>query len=181
MEVGKPTEQVAPSPRKWGWAFFWTGCLAAAATVLWPRHANELPGQTLPLRDKVQTLGGEERAIEDLIQPVTLVHFYASWCAPCAAELPSLLAFADTAQASGLGLLLVAVADSPERASRLVTEERKHSVVLDPDWELAHAFGTFKLPETHLLSNRRVVERFIGASDWEDPRVRTRILARLGS
>ena len=44
---------------------------------------------------------------------------------------------------------------------------------------MAHRYGTEKLPESYLVVRGRVVEKFAGATDWDDPQVRARLAARL--
>lgn len=167
--------------RRWtGWFFFGVGLLATAATLLYPKQGPDAPGRTLPIDVFVRTVGGEELRFGSALGPVTLVHFFASWCAPCAVELPRLLAFVEAAR-PGLALLLVAVEDSPERAAELVPPGWREAIVLDPDWQVAHGFGTFKLPETHLLVRGRVVDHFIGAMDWQLPELQGRVLEAVAS
>jgi hypothetical protein len=53
--------------------------------------------------------------------------------------------------------------------------DRVGSVLFDPSWEVTHRYGTRKLPETYLVVKGEVVERWIGAQDWRDPKIRQRV------
>ena len=50
-----------------------------------------------------------------------------------------------------------------------------------PGSEVAHRYGTRKLPETYLVVGGRVVEKWIGAQNWDDPEIRGAIAERLGA
>lgn len=144
---------------------------AAAAALFWPRsvHERELrPGGFL-----VDANGRPQPLVREL-KPVTLVHFWATWCPPCLGEIPELLAFARQARDERFGLVLVAVADDPDGARRFVGDA-DFPLLFDPGWDVAHRFATEQLPETHLVVGGRVVDSFIGATDWADPAVRARV------
>jgi thioredoxin-like negative regulator of GroEL len=48
-------------------------------------------------------------------------------------------------------------------------------LLFDPSWDVAHRFGTEKLPETHVVVDGEVVDTLVGATDWADPAVSARI------
>ena len=143
----------------------------AAAALFWPRGAGErrhVPGGFLiDAQGRPQPLGRE-------LKPVTLVHFWATWCAPCLTEIPALVEFGRSFASDDAGLVLVAVADEPVAARRFLGDG-EFPLRFDPGWDVAHRFGTEKLPETHLVVDGRVVDSFVGATDWKDPAVRARV------
>jgi thiol-disulfide isomerase/thioredoxin len=152
--------------------------LLVVATVFWPRAgtgAAEPPpaqgGFVLDATGRPIPLGRE-------LKPVTLVHFWSTWCPPCLDELPKLVRFAEGVGDDRFGLVLVAVADETRAAQRFLGSER-FPLFFDPDWEVAHRFRTEKLPETHLVVQGEVVESFIGASDWLNREVQNRVLRHL--
>jgi thiol-disulfide isomerase/thioredoxin len=146
--------------------------LMAVAVVFWPRGdgTREAPGGFLI--DE----GGRPVPVGSRMAPVTLVHFWATWCPPCMTEVPSLGRFAeDFGQYRGdFTILMVAVADDMERVETFVGD-RVGSVLYDPSWDVTHRYGTRKLPETYLVVKGKVVERWIGAQDWSDPDIRERV------
>ena len=117
---------------------------------------------------------GRPQPLAREFREVTLVHFWATWCPPCLTEIPSLLAWAREVRSDRLAVVLVAVADEPGIAGRFVGSTDL-PLLFDPSWDVAHRFGTEKLPETHVVVGGDVVETFVGATDWSDPAVRARI------
>jgi thiol-disulfide isomerase/thioredoxin len=94
----------------------------------------------------------------------TLVHFWATWCRPCRAELPTLLAVPK--QVQGLRVVAVSV-DAGWGAVRSYFEGRvPDAVVLSTEAEAAR-WGATTLPDTYLVSpTGEVVARYFGARDW---------------
>lgn len=146
---------------------------AALAVVFWPRGdgTREAPGGFLI------DAGGRPVPVGSRMAPVTLMHFWATWCPPCMTEVPSLNRLADDfgEYRGDFTLLMVSVADDMERVESFVGD-RLSSVLYDPSWEVTHRYGTRKLPETYLVVEGEVVERWIGAQDWDDPEIRQTIL-----
>ena len=146
--------------------------VAALAVVFWPRGdgTREAPGGFLI------DAGGRPVPVGSRMAPVTLVHFWATWCPPCMTEIPSLNRLADDFgdYRGDFTILMVSVADDMERVETFVGD-RLSSVLYDPSWEVAHRYGTRKLPETYLVVRGTVVERWIGAQDWNEPEIRQRI------
>lgn len=146
---------------------------SALAVLFWPRGdgTREAPGGFLI------DAGGRPVPVGSRMAPVTLVHFWATWCPPCLTEIPSLSRLSDDfAEYRGdFTILMVSVADDMEQVESFVGD-RLSSVLYDPSWEVAHRYGTRKLPETYLVVGGKVVERWIGAQDWHDPRIRRTIL-----
>ena len=157
---------------RWGVAGVALLCLA---TLFWPRASSEASAAPESEGGFLLDAGGRPTPIAREMKPVTLVHFWATWCAPCVEELPKLLAFGSGVSDDRFGLLLVAVADQPEEAKKFLGSEL-FPLLFDPSWEVAHRFSTEKLPETHLVVNGEVVESFIGASDWSAGDVQGRVL-----
>jgi thiol-disulfide isomerase/thioredoxin len=162
-----------PPPRRFGTAQALLLLLlaAAAAALFWPRD-SAAPGLK-PGGFTVDATGRPEPLARQF-REVTLVHFWATWCPPCRTEIPSLLAWARQARSDRLAIVLVAVADDPAVAARFVGPTDL-PLLYDPSWEVAHRFGTLQLPETHIVVGGRIVDSFIGATDWSDPAVRARV------
>lgn len=116
---------------------------------------------------------GNDVELEDRMAEVTLVHFWATWCPPCIAEIPAIRRLAtDYADNDDFALVMVAVADDVGKANEFLGDDES---LFDPAWDLAHDFGTTKLPETHLVVGGKVVDSFIGATQWDRADIRDRV------
>jgi cytochrome c biogenesis protein CcmG, thiol:disulfide interchange protein DsbE len=100
-----------------------------------------------------------------------VLNFWATWCAPCVTEVPSLNAFQREFGPQGVVVLGVSV-DVNERQYKqfLQSFHITFDTWRDPDSEIASRYGTFEFPETYIIdSSGRVVEKIISNQDWTDP------------
>ncbi len=97
-----------------------------------------------------------------------LVHFWATWCAPCQEELPGLVA-----AAASSGVPLIAVTDEPwPVVQRYFDDDVPVSIVRDPSGEAAQAWRVSGLPDTFVVRGDRVVGRMGGPRAWHTPEAR---------
>ncbi len=149
----------------------------AVAALFWPRGdgTTKAPGATL------YDAGGQAAKLGSQLAPVTLVHFWATWCPPCIQEIPALGRLSrDFAGQQEFRIVMVAVADSADKV-RTFLGAAADGVLFDPEWEVANRYGTDKLPETYLVVNGRVVRKFIGMTDWDNPELRRELESHLKS
>jgi peroxiredoxin len=111
---------------------------------------------------------------------VVVLNFWATWCAPCVEEIPSLVAMQRRMKEKGVTVVAVSV-DVDESAYRQFV--RDHNVnlltVRDPDQKSNALYGTSKFPETYIIDRNGVMRRkFIGAVDWTEPEI-TDFLSKL--
>jgi thiol-disulfide isomerase/thioredoxin len=150
----------------------------ALVALLWPRGdgSKAAPGGFLV------DAGGRPAPLGERLTPVTLLHFYASWCPPCLDEAPSLVRLEkDLAGEPRFRVVKVAVEDDIQRAQALAGSE---DVLFDPKWETAHRYGTRALPESYLIVGGKVQRKFDGPQNWDDPQLRDALqqaIARVAS
>lgn len=109
-----------------------------------------------------------------------VLNYWASWCPPCVSETPSLSEFQRQLKDSGVVVFAVSV-DKSEKAYRDFLAKMKPTFVTarDPDANLSSGYGTFKFPETYVIRDGRVVQKYIGEVDWSDPKVVNQIRSYL--
>jgi peroxiredoxin len=100
---------------------------------------------------------------------VVLVNFWATWCKPCEQEMPAMQRLYDALRGSGFELLAISVDDAPGPVegfrSRLGL---RFPILLDADQRVAHAYQTFRFPETLLVdADGEIVERYVGPKEWD--------------
>ena len=111
---------------------------------------------------------------------IVVLNFWATWCAPCVEEVPSLVEMQRRMRAKGVTVLAVSI-DVDESAYRRFV--RDHNVnlltVRDPNQRISKLYGTFGWPETYIIDRSGVMRRkFIGPVDWTDPEI-TDFLSKL--
>lgn len=111
---------------------------------------------------------------------VVVLNFWATWCAPCVEEVPSLVEMQRRMKSKGVAVIAVSVDADPNAYKQFIQD---HNVSLltvrDPDQRSNQLYGTFKFPETYVIDRNGIMRRkFIGAVDWTDPEV-TEFLSRL--
>ncbi len=177
--AGGSAEPSAPNAPKGGvdprW---WVAALvvAAAVAMFWPKGDGS---KSAPGGFAVDGMGLPAK-LADRMAPVTLVHFWSTWCPPCIDEIPTLQKLQrDLADRHDFKVILIAVADDPTKVRKFLGDAPADSLLFDPDWDVAHRYGSTQLPETYLIAEGRVVEKFVGATNWNDPAVRKKIEDRL--
>jgi len=111
---------------------------------------------------------------------VVVLNFWATWCAPCVEELPSLVEMQRRFKGKGVTVLAVSV-DVDEGAYRRFVKDHNVNLltVRDPDQKSNSLYGTSKFPETYVIDRNGVMRRkFIGAVDWTEPEI-TDFLSKL--
>lgn len=151
--------------------------VCALAALLWPKGNStfkEPGGFLFDNEGRATTLGPK-------LEPVSLVHFWATWCPPCREEIPSLQRLArDFSQYRDFEIVMVAVADETDKA-KVFLGDWGTMALYDPNWDVANRYGTSKLPETYLVVHGEVVKKFVGQTNWDDREVRELIASRLGA
>lgn len=151
--------------------------ICALAALFWPRGDGSFkePGGFLyDIDGKAMTLGPR-------LAPVSLVHFWATWCPPCIQEIPALQRLnRDLGDHQDFSLVMVAVSDENTKV-RSFMGDWADMMLFDPNWDVAKRYGTDKLPETYLVVRGEVVKKFVGMQDWDDPALRELLASHLKS
>jgi len=151
--------------------------VCALAALFWPRGGRTFkePGGFL------YDLQGRPAKLGPQLAPVSLVHFWATWCPPCIEEIPALQRLSrDFSGRDDFSIVMIAVADSNEKVTTFLGPGWD-MVLFDPHWDVAKRYGTEKVPETYLVVHGEVLEKFAGWTNWDDPRIREKVTQHLRS
>jgi cytochrome c biogenesis protein CcmG, thiol:disulfide interchange protein DsbE len=122
---------------------------------------------------KLQTLKGDWVSLEDHSDKLVLINFWATWCAPCVKEFPSLQRLVKHFKGR---LVVLAVSSDKNREDievflRAFGGTPEHFYVLwDKDRVVTKLYGTDVLPESFIVApGRRLVRKVVGEAVWDDP------------
>jgi len=103
---------------------------------------------------------------------VVLLNFWASWCAPCIAETPSLLELHHAMPE--VAVVAVSIDEDPEAYSSFLVRRHVDLItVRDPSESAAKLYHTEMWPETYIIDRKGIIRRkFIGTQDWTSPEIR---------
>ena len=109
------------------------------------------------------------QSLEGLRGRWVVLNFWATWCAPCREEMPSL----DRLQVAMPGVTVLAVATGPNPlpgVERFLAEAEIKAMTIwrDPQSAVAREMGVLGLPVTLIVSPEVVeVARLIGGAEWD--------------
>ena len=117
-------------------------------------------------------LNGKSFALSALRGKVVIVNFWATWCPPCRAEMPSMELLHRELGDEGLVLLAVNIEkDGRQTVSKfLATSPHSFPVLLDDQEEIQKRYGVYKFPESFVIRKDGVIDdKVVGAIDWAHP------------
>lgn len=131
---------------------------------------------------KGRDLSGAETALRQVPGQVLLVNFWATWCAPCMAELPALQQLHEQMKSSGFTVVGVAVDDSPENIREAQAKFGvTYPIIIDADSQSKRLYEIKGLPESFVLGPEQRVQivmdpdgksgpvtRIVGPRDWSE-------------
>lgn len=182
-----PTEQAPRSRTRLAWiviAFVLAQVAAVAVYRLVQRdreqvgtqrfRAERLEAPAAPMA--MLRADGSPLTLESLSGRPVLLHFWATWCAPCRVEMPALLALAD-AMKEDVAIVAVALDDDPSTVRSFFDGHIPPPVVLARAADAEQAYGVSALPDSYLLdATGQPRLRMLGPRNWLSPEARMALL-----
>jgi thiol-disulfide isomerase/thioredoxin len=132
-----------------------------------------------PLDVEVRTLDGAPLPLADALgERLTVLNFWATWCAPCLHEMPTLEALAADPPEGVAVIALSTGRDSSERIADFAREVGLDRLTLlrDPDAVAGRAAAVLGLPTTLILGpDGAELARLTGTADWNGPDARAAV------
>jgi cytochrome c biogenesis protein CcmG/thiol:disulfide interchange protein DsbE len=147
------------------------GVLVAAVTMSSDLAPVSL-GSRAPAFRAVSLADGDSVGLDHFAGDVVLLNIWATWCAPCEEEMPSIQRLYDEMAPQGLKLVSVSVEFSNADAVRQWLADRRLTfpVLLDKGGRIEDIYQTTGVPETFVLDrNGVIVKKVIGATAWDAP------------
>ncbi len=143
-------------------------CLFMAAGCDRGQHPRAL-GKIAPaftIHDGAQTV-----SLSQYRGHLVLLNFWASYCAPCIDELPSLMALHH--RLPRLAILAVSIDTDPKAYRNFLAENRiDFPTIRDPSQAVMHRYGTTLIPDSYLIDRSgHIVRKYVSAQDWTNPEI----------
>lgn len=157
--------RTTPPRRRWmllvALAFFLLAGPAHSQVALAPGDpAPRISGITFPERQRFEADWGAGT--------LTLVNFWAAWCAPCKKEMPALQELYEANRDRGLAVLGVFERGEPAEAVKAFLEQIPVGyTIVEPDAPVDFYWGGIALRPTSFLINGegRILRKYVGADD----------------
>jgi len=146
------------------------------------RFASALPEATRPARlpaIKLNAMVGSPIQLDSAQGKVVMVNFWATWCPPCRAEMPSIEKLYQSLKGSEFEVLGINQGESAEKIVAkmgMFNPPPTFPILLDPSREVGKYFGVEDLPLTLIFNKMgQLVGRADGARDFNSPAIRQRV------
>jgi peroxiredoxin len=113
--------------------------------------------------------GKSMMTLEDFKGKVVFLNFWATWCAPCKEELPSMERLYQKYKDRGLVVLALSVDPEPSAVIPFVRDRRlSFHVGIDPKLAVANLYGVRALPSSFIIDRRGNLSSVaLGAREWD--------------
>jgi thiol-disulfide isomerase/thioredoxin len=161
--------------------------LVAAAWLGRNRFEQVVAGQPAP-GFRVTDLDGKPVTLNDYKGKVVLLNVWATWCAPCREEMPSMQRLYQAMQSNPDFAILAVSVDEPTNGQDVPKRDLEkfardlqltfplfHSTPDGPD-DIQKIYQTTGVPESFLIGKDGVIyRRFSGSTSWDAPEFREQI------
>ena len=148
-------------------------------------HSGELKpwtgGATPPLA--LKDPAGKAHDLAAYRGKVVLLNFWATWCPPCRAELPSMQALHEQLASKGFEVLTVNLMESEEKIAAFRESELIDlPVLMDRDGAAARRWKVGMLPVSFVIDRQGAIRyRLVGEANWTGPNVAPLIERLIGA
>jgi peroxiredoxin len=116
----------------------------------------------------LKTLKGGMASLEDYRGKLIFLNFWATWCPPCRAEMPSMQRLWEEFKEEDFVILAINIQEEIKLVSSFMNERGfSFPVLLDEKGEVARSYGISGIPATFFLNpDGEIIGKAVGARDW---------------
>lgn len=121
---------------------------------------------------QLEDTAGNKVSLADLRGKVVLVNFWATWCPPCRAEMPSMEKLNAAMANEDFVMLAINVEENGRSVVPAFLQETPHdfSVLYDDQGVVQKQYGVYRFPESFVVRKDGVIDdKVLGAIDWAHP------------
>jgi peroxiredoxin len=129
------------------------------------------PGNEAP-NFQLEDNRGNVVTLSSLRGKVVMLNFWATWCPPCRAEMPSMEKLNQAMSGEDFVILAVNIEANGRSTVAEFLEKTPHSfpVLFDEQGDVQKLYGVYKFPESFVITKDGIIDdKVIGAIDWAHP------------
>ncbi len=162
-------DRTPAAPLRPGWK---PGKVTTVASFRAPR-LYPIEGRPRPPPLRLQTLDGREIDLAKLQGEAVLINFWATWCAPCIEEMPSLSRLVEKMRGKPFRVLAVNIGERPEAIGRFLQRiPVNFDILLDSESKAVRDWEVYAYPSNYLIDREgRIRYGYRGALAWDAPEI----------
>jgi peroxiredoxin len=140
-----------------------------------PSHQSIVAAGKLAANFTLKDLNGAPVSLASLRGKVVFLNIWATWCAPCREEMPSIESLYNTFKANKDFVVLAVSQDTDGGSVRPFVRQNhlQFTVLLDPRNEVGERYDVSGIPETFIIGrDGRIVAHHVGPYDWANADMR---------
>ena len=156
-----------------------TGGLLPLPPALASEALTPIPSRPVSPDFELSDLDGHRLRLSAFKGYIVVVNFWATWCPPCRAEIPSMQRAWTILKEKNVVMLAVHVGGDEDKVwSFLSDKEVDFPVLMDGDSRVSRQWPVVGLPTTFIIDPQgRMALRAIGGRKWDDPDILATILS----
>lgn len=142
-----------------------TVCAGVQARDLTPYKGDPTPPEL-----KLEDLSGKVRDLKDFKGQVVLVNFWATWCPPCRAEMPSMWHLQDKFRNKPFRVIAVNMGETNKEVNTFLADKMKQDfvVLMDRNGDALKRWKVFAFPTSYLIDKEgKIRYGLYGATEWD--------------
>lgn len=99
---------------------------------------------------------------------VMLINFWATWCAPCREEMPTLDALQHEFKGKGLAIIGINIDNDLSPVKQFIKDSKTKFLILhDPEMKIHDTYKVTSYPCTFLVDKKGVIQKYwLGPQEW---------------
>ncbi len=129
----------------------------------------QLPkGQMETVDFELSVVGGGTISLLSFKGKVVFLNFWATWCSPCRAEMPSMEQLYQHFQDRGLAMLAVNLQEEESQVREFMnTLDLSFTALLDTTGKVGTIYGARSIPTTYIIDRSgSILARAVGSREW---------------
>ncbi|OHD20714.1 MAG: hypothetical protein A2064_09670 [Spirochaetes bacterium GWB1_66_5] len=116
-------------------------------------------------------LSGKKVSLSQYRGKLVFLNFWATWCPPCRAEMPSMERLYQKLKGQGLVVLGVDLQEDAKSVQKFVEEHKlTFPILLDSDGRVGTTYGARSIPTTYIIGrDGSALGGTVGGREWDSP------------